>query len=116
MAWAATAIPDLSDRVALVTGANGGLGLHTAHTLAAKGAHVIMAARNAEKARAAETAIRESVPNSKLEVQSLDLGALDSVRRFAAAVMAGHDKLDLLVNNAGVMGTPRMETADGFEL
>ena len=116
MAWSAKGIPDLSGRTALVTGANGGLGLQTAHALAARGAHVIIAARSQTKASAAEAAIRASVDGARLEVQPLDLGSLQSVRRLAAAVFAGHDHLDLLINNAGVMGTPRMETADGFEL
>ena len=116
MAWSAKGIPDLSGRTALVTGANGGLGLQTAHALAARGAHVIIAARSQTKASAAEAAIRASVDGARLEVQPLDLGSLQSVRRLAAAVFAGHDHLDLLINNAGVMGAPRMETADGFEL
>ena len=116
MPWSARDIPNLSGRIALVTGANSGLGLQAAHALAARGAHVIMAARNGSKASAAESAIRQSVPEASLEVQPLDLAALASVRQMAAAVAASHDRIDLLINNAGVMGIPRMETTDGFEL
>lgn len=116
MVWTTDDIPDQRGRVAVVTGANGGLGLETARELARKGAHVVMAARNLEKAEAARAGILADVPSAALEVRPLDLASLDSVRSFAAAVLAAHDAVDLLINNAGVMGTPRNETADGFEL
>lgn len=115
MAWTTDDIPDQGGRVAVVTGANGGLGLETARELARKGAHVIMAVRNLEKAVEALGSIVEEVPTASLEVRSLDLGSLESVRSFAAAVLAEHEVIDLLINNAGVMGTPRHETANGFE-
>ncbi len=116
MSWTASDIPDQTGRVAVVTGANGGLGLETARELARKGAHVVMAARNLEKAATAEQDIRRQIPNPSLEVRKLDLGSLDSVKTFATEVLNAHPRVDILVNNAGVMGTPRQETADGFEL
>jgi len=116
MAWTADDIPDQTGRVAVVTGANGGLGLETARALAGRGAHVIMAARNLDKARSAEQAILRENPAASLEMQSLDLASLDSVGQFAGTVTASHPVIDILVNNAGVMAPPRRETADGFEL
>jgi len=116
MTWTAADIPDQSGRVAVVTGANSGLGLETARELARKGAHVVMAARNLEKAAAAEQDILAGIPDASLEVRKLDLGSLDSVKTFATEVVNTHERIDILVNNAGVMGTPRHETADGFEL
>jgi len=116
MAWTSSDIPDLTGRVAVVTGANGGLGLETAAALAAKGALVMMAVRNMEKAGAARLRLLESNPEAAVEVAHLDLASLESVGDFAAATLVAHPRIDILVNNAGVMGTPRLETADGFEL
>jgi NAD(P)-dependent dehydrogenase (short-subunit alcohol dehydrogenase family) len=116
MAWTTANIPDLSSRRAVVTGANGGLGLETSRALARAGAHVVMAARNQEKAAAAEADIRESVPSATLEVVPLDLGSQASVREAAERILNGHPALDLLVNNAGVMGIPERRTVDGFEM
>jgi NAD(P)-dependent dehydrogenase (short-subunit alcohol dehydrogenase family) len=107
---------DLHDEIAVVTGASTGLGLETARALAAAGAHVVLAARDAERTEAAADVIRERVPSAELEVGSLDLTSLDHVRRFAAWYLERHDALHLLVNNAGVMYTPFDHTADGFEL
>ncbi|HSK50676.1 MAG TPA: oxidoreductase [Solirubrobacterales bacterium] len=115
--WTATDIPDQVGRVAVVTGANSGLGLVTARELAKAGANVVLACRNLEKGEAAVRAIRAEEPDATLELESLDLASLDSVRAFAERFSAGHDGLDLLVNNAGVMAcSPRRETADGFEM
>jgi NAD(P)-dependent dehydrogenase (short-subunit alcohol dehydrogenase family) len=114
--WTAADIPDLSGRTAVVTGANGGLGVETASVLAAKGAHVVMAVRNQEKAADAVARIRRETPEASLELVNLDLGSLASVRAAADAIIAGTEKVDILVNNAGVMATPERETADGFEL
>lgn len=116
MSWNAADIPNQTGRVAVVTGANGGLGLETARELARKGATVILAARNLEKAATAEEDIRAVIPQAALEVRQLDLSSLDSVKTFATEVLNAHESIDILVNNAGVMGTPRSETADGFEL
>lgn len=116
MSWNESDIPDQTGRTALVTGANGGLGLETARALAAKGAHVIMAARNLQKAVAAEAEIRDRVPSRSVEVRELDLGSLESVAVLASSVTRDLDQLDLLINNAGVMGIPEEQTADGFEM
>ena len=116
MAWTAADIPDQTRRTAVVTGANGGLGLETARALAAKGAHVVMTARNQEKGAAAVEAIRGTAPQASLELIALDLGSLASVREAAGTVLAAHDSIDILVNNAGLMGIPEQRTADGFEM
>jgi NAD(P)-dependent dehydrogenase (short-subunit alcohol dehydrogenase family) len=115
MAWTERDIPDLSGRTAVVTGANGGLGLQTALALAGAGAHVVLAARDAAKTAAAEERIRVSHPAASLEVVPLDLGDLSSVSA-AARTLARHERVDLLVNNAGVMAMPQRTTADGFEM
>jgi NAD(P)-dependent dehydrogenase (short-subunit alcohol dehydrogenase family) len=114
--WTTANIPNQSGRTAIVTGANTGLGLETAKALAAKGAHVVLAVRNLEKGEAAVEWISRSVPNADLELQRLDLGSLKSVREAADEIRAGHDTIDLLINNAGVMTPPKETTADGFEL
>jgi NAD(P)-dependent dehydrogenase (short-subunit alcohol dehydrogenase family) len=116
VSWTAADIPDQAGRTAVVTGANGGLGLETARALAAKGAHVVMAARNQEKAADAVADIRRAQPNASLEVVALDLGSQASVREAAEQILAAHEKIDVLVNNAGVMGIPERRTVDGFEM
>jgi len=113
--WTATDIPDQHGRVAIVTGANSGLGLVTARELARAGASVVLASRNAEKARGAIDSIRNLVPDADLSIRELDLADLSSVRGFAAAYVAPGLALDLLINNAGVMAAPRRLTRDGFE-
>ncbi len=115
MGWTASDIPDQHGRVAVVTGANGGLGLATAQALAAKGAHVVMAVRNRQKAEAACERIRVSVPEASLELVALDLASQASVREAAGQILDAHDRLDLLVNNAGVMAIAESRTVDGFE-
>jgi NAD(P)-dependent dehydrogenase (short-subunit alcohol dehydrogenase family) len=114
--WTAAEIPDQRGRVAVVTGANSGLGLVTARELARAGAHVVLACRNLVKGEIAMREIEGAVAGARIELAELDLGNLASVRAFAARVRDGHDRLDLLVNNAGVMAPPRRTTADGFEL
>jgi NAD(P)-dependent dehydrogenase (short-subunit alcohol dehydrogenase family) len=116
MVWTAADIPDQRGRTAVVTGANGGLGLVTARELAAKGAHVVMAVRDLAKAEDAAERIRARVPNASLELVSLDLSAQASVREAAARILAGHRRLDLLINNAGVMAVAEARTVDGFEM
>jgi NAD(P)-dependent dehydrogenase (short-subunit alcohol dehydrogenase family) len=115
MGWKASEIPDLSGRVAVVTGGNGGLGLETARQLAAHGAHVVIGARNLDKAEVARKSIEATVPNASLEIGRLDLGSLVSVAAFATSVKAAHPKVHLLFNNAGVMAVREGTTADGFE-
>jgi NAD(P)-dependent dehydrogenase (short-subunit alcohol dehydrogenase family) len=116
MSWSANDIPDQHGRVAVVTGANGGLGLETTRELAREGAHVVMAVRNEQKAREAVEDIRASVPDAALELVSLDLGSQTSVRAAADQILGAHERVDLLVNNAGVMGIPERKTVDGYEM
>jgi NAD(P)-dependent dehydrogenase (short-subunit alcohol dehydrogenase family) len=114
--WSVADIPDQHGRTAVVTGANGGLGLETARQLATRGAHVVMAVRNLKKAAAAVDEIRTSAPDASLELAALDLASQASVRAAAGQIMAAHENIDLLINNAGVMGIPEAKTADGFEM
>lgn len=116
MAWSTADIPPQHGRVAVVTGANGGLGLETTRALAGAGAHVIMAARNQDKATAARDEILVAHPAASLEIVLLDLGSLASVDAAARQILAGHDHVDLLINNAGVMALPERTTEDGFEM
>jgi NAD(P)-dependent dehydrogenase (short-subunit alcohol dehydrogenase family) len=116
VSWSVADIPDQNGRTAVVTGANGGLGLATARALAAAGASVVMAARNQAKAAEAEERIRAAVPDASLRIVALDLGSLASVRQASEKVLSSHETIDLLVNNAGVMGIPERKTADGFEM
>ncbi len=110
---------DLSGKTALVTGANAGIGLETTRVLALRGAHVVMACRNLQKAtNACQTLVRESggqLSEDQFEPRQLDLASLDSVRRFAGEFAGEGRPLDLLINNAGVMLPDRRETSDGFE-
>src|SRR5437899_2652422 len=115
--WTAADIPDQNGRTAVVTGANSGIGFCTARELARAGARVVLAVRNAEKGAEAGRATRAAASNAKIEVGSLDLASLASVRDFARWFAREHEGLDLLINNAGTMAfSPRRETADGFEL
>ena len=116
MSWNAGDIPDQAGRTAVVTGANGGLGLATARSLAAAGATVVIAARNQQRAAEAMERIRDGLPHASLELVELDLGSLDSVASAAEKILAAHQTIDVLVNNAGVMGIPERRTADGFEM
>jgi NAD(P)-dependent dehydrogenase (short-subunit alcohol dehydrogenase family) len=116
MSWSTADIPDQHGRTAVVTGANGGLGLETARALAVHGAHVVMAVRNQKKARAAVDEICAGAPDASLELVALDLGSQASVRAAAEQIMTGHKNIDLLINNAGVMGIPLTTTVDGFEM
>jgi protochlorophyllide reductase len=111
--WTTADIPDLTGRTALVTGANAGLGLEIARGLSGAGARVLLACRNLEKAEAAAADIAGPGP---VEVRKLDLASLASVRALATEVLAGEDRLDLLVNNAGLMATDESTTEDGFEM
>lgn len=114
--WVEQHVPDLTGKHVIVTGANGGLGFAASQVLAYRGAEVILAVRDTAKGEASAHQIRAAVPAARLQVLPLDLADLASVRRFAASYTAGHERLDILLNNAGVMAIPRRETADGFEM
>jgi len=111
VSWTADDIPSQDGRVAVVTGATSGLGLETAVALAGHGAHVVLTARDPGRGKAALATVRQRVPEADVEVGALDLASLASVRAFAGTL----ERVDLLVNNAGVMFAPRGRTADGFE-
>lgn len=115
MTWSTKDIPDLHGRVAVVTGANGGLGLASAKALAGKGAHVVMAARDQAKAIDARREILAANPAASLEIVELDLGSLASVESAANQIAATHDRIDILMCNAGVMALPQGTTEDGFD-
>src|SRR5271166_1455845 len=114
--WTAADIPDQTGRTAVITGANTGLGYETAAVLAGRGARVVLAVRNLERGKQAVARITAATPGAEVELQELDLTSLESVRAAAAQLRSGHDRIDLLINNAGVMYTPRSTTKDGFEL
>lgn len=114
--WTAADVPDQRGRAAVITGANTGIGFHTAEVLAGKGASVVLAVRNLDKGKRAAAQITARRPHAEITVQRLDLGSLDSVRAAADQLRTTHQKIDLLINNAGVMFTPKGVTADGFEL
>jgi len=114
--WTTADIPDQTGRTAIITGANTGLGYETAVALAGQGARVVLAVRNLDKGKQAATRIAEAHPGATVELQELDLTSLASIRAAAEQLRADHDRIDLLINNAGVMWTPKSTTADGFEL
>ncbi|MFI9200487.1 oxidoreductase [Streptomyces sp. NPDC053048] len=112
--WNTSDIPDQSGRTAVVTGANSGIGFVTARELARRGARVVLACRDATRGKAAEELLRAQVPGADVRLAELDLADLASVRAFAGELK--EDRLDLLVNNAGVMALPHRRTVDGFEM
>ena len=115
--WTAVDIGDQTGRVAIVTGANSGIGYEAAKALADKGATVIVASRSRDRGEEAVASILESAPAARVELMLLDLANLDSIRAFVTAFTDRFDRLDMLINNAGVMMPPeRQETTDGFEL
>jgi NAD(P)-dependent dehydrogenase (short-subunit alcohol dehydrogenase family) len=109
--WTEKDLPDQRGRVAIVTGANTGLGFQTARALAERGASVVLAVRDVEKGKRAAAQI-----SGDITVQELDLTSLESIRAAAADLRAAHQRIDLLINNAGVMYTPKQITRDGFEM
>lgn len=114
--WTAQDIPNLDGKIVVITGANSGLGFECSHILAEKGATVVMAVRTIAKGEQAKSDILRDTPQASLDVMALDVGDLSSVREFAQAFKAKYDRLDILLNNAGVMAIPRQETVDGFEM
>lgn len=113
--WTKNDIPNLNEKVFVVTGANSGIGYESSLALAEKGATVIMACRNLERAQHSLDAIRQAVPSAKLTLMKLDLASLKSVHNFAEAFKSKHDRLDVLINNGGPVGAVRSVTEDGFE-
>ena len=116
MKWTENDVPAQAGRLAIVTGSNTGLGFDTARVLAERGAKVVMAVRDTAKGESAAARIRSLTPGAEVTVHKLDLGSLASVRDAAAELAAAHPRIDLLINNAGVMYPPKQTTADGFEL
>lgn len=116
MNWTATDIPDLSGKIAVVTGGNSGLGFYTCLELARKGAKVIIAGRSEERGNAALAKIKSEIPTADLQFMQLDLANIESVRHFVSSFLDSHKKLDILVNNAGVMAIPLRRTEQGFEM
>jgi NAD(P)-dependent dehydrogenase (short-subunit alcohol dehydrogenase family) len=114
--WTTADIPDQTGRIAVITGANTGLGYETAVALAAKGARVVLAVRNLDKAKNAAALIIKRNPSADVSLQELDLTSLDSIRAATDKLRLDHDRIDLLINNAGVMIPPKATTKDGFEL
>jgi NAD(P)-dependent dehydrogenase (short-subunit alcohol dehydrogenase family) len=114
--WTKKDIPDQSRRVAVITGANTGLGYETAAALAEKGAHVVLAVRNLDKGKDAIARISANSPQADVALKELDLTSLESIRAAAEQLRSDYRHIDLLINNAGVMWTPKSTTKDGFEL
>jgi NAD(P)-dependent dehydrogenase (short-subunit alcohol dehydrogenase family) len=114
-AWTTAHIPGQRGRTAVITGANTGLGFETAKALAARGATVVLAVRNLDKGHEAVARITETTRGADVSPRQLDLSSLSSVRETAEELRASHERIDLLINNAGVMYTPKGRTADGFE-
>ena len=113
--WTVENIPDLTGKVIIVTGANSGIGFEAAKEFTRKGAQTILGCRSMDKAQAALADIQAEIPGAPAEVMPLDLASLASVRQFAEAFKAKYDRLDVLVNNAGIMMVPYGTTEDGFE-
>jgi NAD(P)-dependent dehydrogenase (short-subunit alcohol dehydrogenase family) len=114
--WTAADVPDQSGRVAIVTGSNTGIGYEAAAVLASKGAHVVLAVRNLDKGNEAADRIKNASPDADVTVQELGLTSLDSIRKASDELRATYPRIDLLINNAGVMYTDKSTTKDGFEL
>lgn len=113
--WTLEKIPDLTGKVIIVTGANSGIGFEAARVFARKGARTILACRTIEKGQAAMAQIKADCPDAKVELMCLDLASLESIHQFSEAFKAKYDRLDVLLNNAGIMMVPYRRTEDGFE-
>ena len=113
--WTEEQIPDLTGKVIIVTGANSGIGWDTSVALAKRRATVIMACRNLGKSQVALDALKAKVSNADTQLMQLDLASLESVRKFVDAFKTTYDRLDILINDAGIMMVPYAKTVDGFE-
>jgi NAD(P)-dependent dehydrogenase (short-subunit alcohol dehydrogenase family) len=116
MKWKASDIPDLRGKIAMVTGANSGLGYQESLALARKGAMVILAVRNREKGLVALDRIKSEIPDAELVVMKLDLANIESVKHVADSFLEEFERLDILINNAGLMAGPLLRTTQGFEI
>jgi NAD(P)-dependent dehydrogenase (short-subunit alcohol dehydrogenase family) len=114
--WKAELMTSQTGKTAIVTGSNTGIGYHMALALADKGAHVVLACRNLDKAGKAKAKMIAASPDAMIQIEELDLANLASVEAFATRMAANHDSVDILINNAGVMIPPKSTTTDGFEL
>lgn len=114
--WTSQNIPDLNNKIVIITGATSGLGKEAAKIIASKNATVIMAVRNTKKAEGVASEIRAEYKNAKLDIRQLDLGSLKSIKTFAEDFLKSYNQLDILINNAGVMACPYSKTEDGFEI
>ena len=114
--WNTNNIADQNNRVVIITGATSGLGKEATKILAGKNAIVIMAVRNAEKGERVAAEFKKASPNAKIDVRKLDLSSLSSVKSFAEGINTSYDRLDILINNAGVMACPFSKTEDDFEI
>jgi NAD(P)-dependent dehydrogenase (short-subunit alcohol dehydrogenase family) len=114
--WTIENIPDLTGKIALVTGGNSGLGYECVKVFASKGANLVLSCRDLEKGNAARESILQELPDAQVEVMGLDLANLSSIHQFAVDFTSHYDNLHILINNAGVMATPHRTTVDGFEL
>lgn len=114
--WNSSKIPNQKGKVVIITGATSGLGKEATKVMAGKEATVVMAVRNTKKAAGVVQEIKKTFPNATIDVRQLDLSSLKSVQGFAEEVNGAYDRLDLLINNAGVMACPYSKTEDGFEI
>jgi NAD(P)-dependent dehydrogenase (short-subunit alcohol dehydrogenase family) len=114
--WTASNIPDQTGKIVIITGATSGLGKEATRVLSEKGATVILAVRNPQKAEAVAAQILKNNATAKIDIRGMDLGNLDSIKSFAAKILNDYDQLDILINNAGVMMCPYSKTKDGFEI
>lgn len=114
--WTTQNIPEMQGKTVIITGANSGIGYEAVRALAAKNAAVVMACRSLDKGQVALEKIKSEIPQADLQLLALNLAELSSVRKFAQEFLAMHDRLDVLINNAGIMAVPYGKTADGFEM
>ena len=114
--WLNQYLPDLSGKTIIITGANSGIGYEAARLLAYKGAHIVLTSRNIERGKQAASNIRSQIPNASIKVEQLDLAELDSIAAFSKRVLRSYDRIDVLINNAGVMALPYQKTRHGFEM
>lgn len=114
--WNTEKIPELNGKVIIVTGSTSGIGKEAARVIAGKNAKLIMAVRDMEKGKAAAEEIRKAFSGADVEVRKLDLASIESIKSFAESFSSDFDRLDILINNAGIMMPPYSKTADGFEI